>query len=89
MPEKKKRPPAFGDRKRPSKNKMKTVQLGAPVTAQVNTVGMSSLFLDGWRYFRGYQFSWIEKNDTIVGFKIRGHCLFFHNSYRKLPFRWY
>ena len=23
------------------------------------------------------------------GFKIRGHSIFFHNSYRILPFRWY
>ncbi|KAK3105764.1 hypothetical protein FSP39_005042 [Pinctada imbricata] len=37
-PEKKKRPPAFGDRKRPSKSKIKTAQLGAPIASQVSPV---------------------------------------------------
>ena len=43
----------------------------------------------GWLDFRGYQFSWIEKNDAFMGFKICGHSIFFHNSYRKLTFRGY
>ena len=44
-----------------------------------------------WLYFHGYPFSWTEQKWYIwfVGFKIRGHCIFLHNSHRKLPFRGY
>ena len=37
----------------------------------------------------GTNFRGLNKNDTFVGFKIRGHSIFFRNSYRKLPFRGY
>ena len=43
----------------------------------------------GWLYFRGYQLSWIEENDTFLGFKIHGHSIFLHISYKNLLFRWY
>ena len=44
----------------------------------------------GWLYFfKGTNFRGLNKYDTFVGFKIRGRSIFFHNSYRKLPFRWY
>ena len=39
--------------------------------------------------FVGTDFRGLNKKDTFVGFKIRGHCIFFHNSYRKLPVRRY
>ena len=39
--------------------------------------------------FVGNNFCGLNKNDTFVGLKIRGHSIFFHNSYRKLPFRGY
>ena len=35
----------------------------------------------------GTNFRGLNKNDTFEGFKIRGHSVFFHNSYKKLPFR--
>ena len=39
--------------------------------------------------FVGTNFRGLHKNDTLVRFKIHGHSIFFHNSYRKLPFRGY
>ena len=42
--------------------------------------------LDGF-IFMGTNFRGLNKNDTFMGFKIRGHSVFFHNSYKKLPFR--
>ena len=39
-------------------------------------------------------FSWVpifrrfNKNDTLIGLKIRGHCIFLHDSYRKFLFCW-
>ena len=47
--------------------------------------GISST-VDGF-IFVGTNFRGLNKNDTFVGFKIRGHSVFFHNSYKKLPFR--
>ena len=37
----------------------------------------------------GTNFRGLNKYDTFVGFKIRGHRIFFHKSYRKSPFRGY
>ena len=34
----------------------------------------------------GANFRALNKNDSFVGFKIHGQSIFFHNSYRKLPF---
>ena len=42
--------------------------------------------MDGF-IFVSTNFRGLNKNDTFVGFKIRGYSIFFHNSYRKLPFR--
>ena len=44
--------------------------------------------VDGF-IFVGTNFRGLNKNDTFVGFKIRGHSIFFRNSYGKLPFRGY
>ena len=44
--------------------------------------------MDGF-IFVGTNFCGLNNNDTFVGFKIRGHSNFFHNSYRILPFHWY
>ena len=44
--------------------------------------------VDGF-IFVGTNFRGLNKNDTFVGFKIRGHSIFVHNSYRKVPFRGY
>ena len=44
--------------------------------------------MDGF-IFVGTNFRGLNKNDIFVGFKFRGHSIFFHNSYRKLPFRGY
>ena len=44
--------------------------------------------VDGF-IFVGTKFRGLNKNDTFMGFKIRGHYIFFYNSYRKLPFRGY
>ena len=43
----------------------------------------------GWLIFASTNFCGLDKNDTFVGFKIRGHGIFFHSLYRKLPFRGY
>ena len=45
----------------------------------------------GWLYFHRYQFLWIELKWHInfVGFKICGHNIFLHNSFRKSLFCWY
>ena len=39
--------------------------------------------------FEGYNFHWLNKTGTFVGFNICDHSIFFHNSYRILPFCWY
>ena len=44
--------------------------------------------VDGF-IFVGTNFRGLNKKDTFVGFKIHGHCIYFHNAYRKLPFRGY
>ena len=44
--------------------------------------------VDGF-IFVGTNFHGLNKNDTFVGFEIRGHSIFVHNSYQKIPFRWY
>ena len=49
---------------------------------------LESVTVDGF-IFVGTNFRGLNKNDTFVGFKIRGHSVFFHNSYRNLPFRGY
>ena len=54
------------------------------VTSDLHTV-------DGF-IFVGTNFRGMNKNDTFVGFKIRGQSVFFHtcvihNTYKKLPFR--
>ena len=41
--------------------------------------------VDGF-IFVGTNSRGLNKNDIFVGFKIRGQSIFFHNSYRKLPF---
>ena len=41
--------------------------------------------VDGF-IFVGTNFHELKKNNTFVWFKIRGHSIFFHNSYRKIPF---
>ena len=46
------------------------------------------LTVDGF-IFVGTGFCGLNKNDTFVGFKIRGHSIFFDNSYRKLSFHGY
>ena len=43
--------------------------------------------VDGF-IFVGTNFRGLKKNQTFVGFKIRGHCIFLYNSYRKSLFRW-
>ena len=37
--------------------------------------------------FVGSNFHGLNKYETFVGFKICDYSVFFHNSYRKLPFR--
>ena len=44
--------------------------------------------VDGF-IFVGTNFRRFNKNGTFVGFKIRCHSIFLHNSYRKLLIRWY
>ena len=44
--------------------------------------------VDGF-IFVGTNFRGLIKNYTFVGFKFRGHSIFFHNSCWKLPFRGY
>ena len=44
--------------------------------------------MDGF-IFVGTDFCGLSKYDTFIGFKIRGHSIFLHNSYRKLLFRGY
>ena len=44
--------------------------------------------VDGF-IFVGTDFRVLDKNGSFVGFKIRGHSIFFLYSYRKLPFRGY
>ena len=44
--------------------------------------------MDGF-IFVGTNFRGSNKNDPFMGFKLRGLGIFFHNSYRKLPFRLY
>ena len=39
--------------------------------------------VDGF-IFVGTNFRGLNKNDTFVGFEIRGFSIFLHNSYRKL-----
>ena len=39
--------------------------------------------------FVGTNFRWLNKNNTFVGFNIRGQRIFLHNSYRKSLIRWY
>ena len=39
--------------------------------------------------FVGTNFRVLNESDTFVGFKIRGHSIFLHNSYRKSLIRWY
>ena len=39
--------------------------------------------------FVGTNFCGLNEDDTFVGFKIRGHSIFLHNSYRKLLIRGY
>ena len=43
--------------------------------------------VDGF-IFVGTNFRGFKKNQTFVGFKIHGHSIIFHNSYRNLLFRW-
>ena len=59
-------------------------------------IGGTWYHVQGIRHFRplvdGFifvstNFRGLNKNDTFVRFKIRGRSIFFHNSYRKLPFR--
>ena len=38
--------------------------------------------VDGF-IFMGTNFHGLNENDTFVGFKIHGHSIFFHDSYRK------
>ena len=49
----------------------------------LNTGITLSATVDGF-IFMDTNFRGLNKNDTFVGFKIRGNCIFFHNSYRKL-----
>ena len=44
--------------------------------------------VDGFN-FVGTNFRGLNENDTFVGFKVRGHSIFLHNSYRKLLIRGY
>ena len=44
--------------------------------------------VDGF-IFVGTYFLGLNKNYTFMGFKIRGHSIFLHNSYRKLLFHEY
>ena len=44
--------------------------------------------VDGF-IFVGTNFRGLNENDTFVGFKIRGHSIFPHNSYRKSLIRGY
>ena len=53
-----------------------------------NILSSSSYTVDGF-IFVGTNFRCLNKIDTFVGFKIRGHRIFFHNSYRKLQLRGY
>ena len=44
--------------------------------------------LDGF-IFVGTNFLGLKKYQTFVQFKIRGHCIFLHKSYRKSLFHWH
>ena len=44
--------------------------------------------MDGF-IFVGTNFRGLNKNDTFVGFRIRGNSIFFHKLYRKSHFRGY
>ena len=44
--------------------------------------------VDGF-IFVGTNFRGLKKNQTFVGFKIRGHSIFLNSSYRKSLFRWH
>ena len=48
----------------------------------------ASYTVDGF-IFVGTNFRGLNENDTFVGFKIRGHSIFLHNSYIKSLNRWY
>ena len=41
--------------------------------------------MDGF-IFLGTNFHRLNKNDIFVGFKIHGHSIFFHNSYKNFHF---
>ena len=45
-------------------------------------VPLQSGTVDGF-IFVGTNFRGLNENDTFVGFRIRGHSIFLHNSYRK------
>ena len=49
---------------------------------------MLSNTVDGF-ILMGTNFCELNENDTFVGFKIRGHGIFLHNSYRKSLIRGY
>ena len=51
----------------------------------VQRVTVNMVTVDGF-IFMGTNFLGLNKNDTFAGFKIGGYSIFFHNSYRKLPF---
>ena len=44
--------------------------------------------MDGF-IFVGTNFRGLNEKDTFVGFNIRGHTIFLHNSYIKSLIRWY
>ena len=46
---------------------------------------MSTCTMDGF-IFHGTNFRGVKKNNTFVGFKIRGHSILFHNANTKLKF---
>ena len=70
-------------------NKQKVNSLPSDQKSIVSPFIMKNLCtVDGF-IFVGTNFRGLNKNDTFVGFRIRGHSIFSHNSYRKLPFRGY
>ena len=58
-----------------------------PCTSDVSKVRDEILSTEDGFIFVGTNFHGLNKNDIFVGFKIRGHRAFFHNSNRKLQFR--
>ena len=47
----------------------------------------ANVLVDGF-IFVGTNFRGLNKTYTFVGFKIRGHSIFFYNSYKKVKMSW-